>query len=266
MRLALVWLLLELVGAAQVRHPAGGTRLAAWVRLVGGPIVVGAQQVSTALETGFTAVTDATRLAAENERLQDDLERASARLVLLEDDLVAAHEAVAILPLASRYDARPVVGRVAFRDSTAGRMELRLAAQQAIPRDAPVIAAGGVLGRVVSGDRRRCWVELITHPASAVAVRSERGDFDGLAVGGGGRMLTIEFVPQTAEVLRGDLLKTSGADGVYPPGLPVALVTAVEESDGPFLTIAARPTTDPLAVRVALLLVGWPAVREDFRP
>ncbi len=266
MRLALVWLLLELAGAAQVRHPAGGTRLAAWVRLVGGPVVAAAEKVSTTLDTGFRAVAEATRLAAENRRLEVELERVSARLVLLEDDLVAAREAAAILPLANRYDARTVVGRVAFRDMAAGRMELRLAAQEGVAGDTPVVAIGGVLGRVVTGDRRRCWVELVTHPASAVAVRSERGDFDGLAVGGAGRQLTIEFVPRTAEVLRGDLLETSGADGVYPPGLPVAQVIAVEESAGPFLRIAARPTTDPLAARVALLLVGWASDRGAVPP
>ena len=265
-RLLLLWLLLELVGAAQVLQPAGGSLLGAWVRAVGAPVLTVATRVSGALDGAVEAVSGASRLAAENRLLRSQLELARARLRLLDDDLEAAREATAIETLAGSGEGRPLVGRVAYRDAAAGRLELRLAEGRAVAADTPALAAGGVLGRVVRADRRRCWVELLTHPASAVAVRSEGGEFDGLAVGGAGDELLVEFVPRVAEVLRGDLLVTSGADGVYPPGLPVARVTTVEESDAAFLQVHAEPAADPLAARVALLLVEWPAGDPEAGP
>ena len=122
------------------------------------------------------------------------------------------------------------------------------------------MACGGVVGRVVRSDGRRCWIELITHPVAAVAVQTPDGRVQGLAVGSESRGLEIHFVPRQAELLRGAELFTSGADGIYPPGLAVCRVTSVRESAGAFLEVRAEPTATLETARVILLLDGWRAI------
>ena len=58
-----------------------------------------------------------------------------------------------------------------------------------------------------------------------------------------------------ADVQVGDLLTTSGVDGVYPPGLPVATVPAVDRKvDSGFARIALKPAASPDGVRHVLVL------------
>jgi rod shape-determining protein MreC len=69
--------------------------------------------------------------------------------------------------------------------------------------------------------------------------------------------VSVLYVPRAADLLRGDGLITSGADGIYPAGIPVARITRIRETDAPFLEIRARPTVDLATLRVVLLLPGW---------
>jgi rod shape-determining protein MreC len=97
----------------------------------------------------------------------------------------------------------------------------------------------------------------VTHPAAAVAVQTPEGQVHGLAVGSGREALAVEYVPRSAELLRGDTLVTSSADGIYPPGIPVATVTGIRESDAAFLEVRAVPAARLDTLRVVLLLPEW---------
>jgi rod shape-determining protein MreC len=121
---------------------------------------------------------------------------------------------------------------------------------------------------VIRSEGRRCWIELITNPVAAVAVQTPDGSVQGLAVGSDSGELEIQFVPRQAELLRGDDLVTSGADGIHPPGLPLGRVTSVRESDRPFLDVRAEPATILATARVVLLLDGWrvPLRAPDLEP
>ena len=137
-----------------------------------------------------------------------------------------------------------------------------------IRADTSVVASGGILGRVIRSEGRRCWIELITHPVAGVAVQTRSGEVAGLAVGSDSGQLEIQFVPRQARLMRGDELVTSGADGIHPPGLPVGRVASVRESDRPFLEVRAEPAANLATTRVVLLLDGWmaPSGGEDSAP
>lgn len=251
-----MWILLEVLAAAQVRSPAGASRLESWARWLGEPVVAAARRTAGVLEGAVELTAGAVALGRENRRLRREVDQLRTEVVLLEEDLGAFRRAVELVAV-YQPDRPPVLARTAYRDPAAGRLELRLPPGRRVVRDSAAVAANGVLGRVVAGGRRRSWIQLLRHPASAVAVRGDRSGIEGLAAGTGGDLLVVEFVPRAAQVLRGELLRTSGADGVYPPGLPVARITAVEETDGAFLEIAAAPVADPRDVRVALVVPPW---------
>jgi rod shape-determining protein MreC len=78
----------------------------------------------------------------------------------------------------------------------------------------------------------------------------------GAAFGGGpGGSMELRFASANADVKVGDPLQTSGLDGVYPPGLPVARVTAVERRvESGFARIQLQPEASPDGVRHVLVL------------
>jgi rod shape-determining protein MreC len=114
----------------------------------------------------------------------------------------------------------------------------------------PVRSPDGLIGRVIETGRWAARVMMITDGASNVPVRLVRDGTPALAVGRGDG--TIEL--RTLEVgqnpfRRGDILVTSGVGGLYPPDIPVAVVTASEND-----TAIARPVADPARMDYAIVL------------
>ncbi len=121
---------------------------------------------------------------------------------------------------------------------------------------APAINELGVLGQVTRVYPLTSEVTLLTDKDAAIPVLNARTQVRGAAFGlpGGGGM-ELRFMAGNADVRAGDLLTTSGIDGVYPPGLPVARVTGVERrGDAGFARVGLQPVAAPDGVRHVLLL------------
>ncbi|MDP9412937.1 MAG: rod shape-determining protein MreC [Pseudomonadota bacterium] len=113
----------------------------------------------------------------------------------------------------------------------------------------PVRGPEGLIGRVLETGRYASRVLLITDGASSVPVQLVRSGVAALATGRGNG--TIEL--KTLEVgespfKRGDLVVTSGVGGIYPPGIPVAVVIETNRD----VTIA-RPIADPARIDFAIV-------------
>jgi rod shape-determining protein MreC len=222
------------------------------------PFVWTSQQLGAFTTDLATGLRDSRLLLIDNRRLRLALEEARARNLLLEEDRAALRDANRMLQSWVGFEERSLVGRCIFRNLAQGRMEIRLDTRDEIARDTPVLGADGLVGRVIRSSRKSHWVELLTHPAAAVAVQTTDGSVRGLITGTGRTdQVSVQYIPRTADLLRGDGLLSSGADGIYPAGIPVARITAIRESDAPFLEVRAEPTADLGTLRVVLLLAEW---------
>lgn len=131
----------------------------------------------------------------------------------------------------------------------------------------PVINEAGVLGQVTRVYPLSAEVTLLTDRNAAVPVLNPRTQARSVAFGGAGVAageLELRFMAGNADVKVGDLLTTSGVDGVYPPGLPVAEVASVERKvDSGFARILLLPAAPPDGVRHVLVLEP---LREQLPP
>ncbi|MEN8135050.1 MAG: rod shape-determining protein MreC [Thermodesulfobacteriota bacterium] len=108
----------------------------------------------------------------------------------------------------------------------------------------PVITAEGVVGQVLDGGNKRGKVLQAIDPNSAIEVRIQNTRAKGI-IKGTGTSYRLLYVPKSNEVKQGDLLVTSGLGGVFPQGLPVAVVSSVVSNRrGMFLDIEAEPVVD----------------------
>jgi cell shape-determining protein MreC len=267
LRVLLVWLLLELVAAAQVRRADGHSTLWVWLETGARPWLAAGQRLADLGGLLADGVTNTRRLIESHLAMRLELEQAEAYNLLLREELWASREAAQLAPVGIDFHSRCLVTRCAFRNLVLGRMQVTAGSADAVRYDTAAVVIGGLAGRVVRLGQHSSWLELITHPASAVAVRTEDGLVRGLVSGSGGELLTVQFVPRSGALIRGDLLVTSSADGIYPPGIPVATVTSVRESDAAFLEVTARPTADLATARVVLLLPEWaPTTPPEWQP
>src|SRR6185295_18212455 len=96
-------------------------------------------------------------------------------------------------------------------------------AAQGVDAGSPVIDESGVLGQVTRVHALISEVTLVTDRDQAIPVLNTRTGARGIAYGDpheGG--LELRYMAANADVQAGDLLTTSGVDGVYPTGIPVA--------------------------------------------
>jgi len=266
LRTLLLWILLELIAAAQVHAPGGERMLWYWARATVSPVLWFGEVIGSFVGDVVTGATESARLVVTNRRLQLELETAVALQRIMAEDMAAQLELNSLASLVPNLTTTAIPARTTFRDPTRGRMVVLVADDRRVPADTPAIASGGVIGRVIRSEGRRCWIELITHPVAAVAIQTPDGRVQGLAIGSDTGELEIHFVPRQAQLLRNDELVTSGADGIYPPGLPVGRVTAVRESADAFLEVYAEPAASLATARIVLLLNDWVGGNEPRGP
>ncbi len=107
----------------------------------------------------------------------------------------------------------------------------------------PIIDEMGLVGQVVEVGPLTSWVLMLTDTSHALSVQVNRNGTRAIAEGGGRiDQLELSHVAATVDIRVGDLLVSSGLEGRFPPGYPVAHVTEVTVDPGkPFATVLARP-------------------------
>lgn len=132
---------------------------------------------------------------------------------------------------------------------------------------APVVNDAGVLGQVTRVYPLSAEVTLLTDREATIPVLNARTQQRGVAYGGERGVMELRFIAANADIKAGDDLVTSGLDGVYPPGLPVAKVSEVERrGDTSFARVGLAPVAQPDSARHVLVLeplVGQEAARAE---
>jgi rod shape-determining protein MreC len=115
----------------------------------------------------------------------------------------------------------------AGRDPFSRKVVIDKGSQQGLVSGQPVIDETGVIGQVTRVFPMLAEVTLITDKNQAIPLQVVRNGLRALAYGDGAA-LDLRFVAANADIQNGDVLVTSGIDGIYPAGLPVARVSRVE--------------------------------------
>jgi rod shape-determining protein MreC len=144
-------------------------------------------------------------------------------------------------------------GGAALRSLTLG-----VGSEDGVTLDAAVFTGDGLVGRVVKVSRSTSLVQLLADASSGVGVLVQRTRRRAVVVGTGSDSCQLEYVPNLEDLRPGDVLLTSGSDGIYPPGLPVGVVTAVSEGPGYFKRAEVQPSADPARIGEVLVVVEAP--------
>lgn len=114
------------------------------------------------------------------------------------------------------------------RDPYSRRIVVDKGQQDKVVAGQPVIDDAGVVGQVTRVFPFVAEVTLITDKDQAVPVQIVRTGLRSVVFGLGNGQLELRFLPANADVQNGDVLVTSGLDGIFLPGFPVAKVVHVE--------------------------------------
>lgn len=133
--------------------------------------------------------------------------------------------------------------------------------------DMAVIAPAGVVGRVVVPSARAAKVQLLIDRNAAVGAIVQRSRAQGVIVGAGGAAgedrLQMEYVSEVFDVVVGDLVVTSGIDGIYPKGFAIGRVESVEKSGGAYRRITVTPAVRFSSLESVLVVLTPTPERDD---
>ncbi len=207
----------------------------------GGDYLRGLHEAQAAERTARASMAAVAERAARAEQLAQENARLRALLELRPAIAVRSLTAEVLYEAADPYSRRVFIDR-GTRDG--------------VQRGAPVINEAGVLGQVTQAYALTAEVTLLSDKDAAIPVLNtrtmQRSAAFGGAVNGG---MELRYMSGNADVQVGDVLHTSGMDGIYPPGLPVATVSGVERrGDSGFARIALTPTAQADGVRHLLVL------------
>ncbi len=192
------------------------------------------------------------QLGMENERLR--------KLLALRERTSTPAQAAEVL-----YDAA---------DPFTRRVMVDKGSMQGVKPGSPVIDEAGVLGQVTRVYPLSSEVTLLIDRDHTIPVLNTRTGARSVVYGDPsqhGGTLELRFMAGNADVQQGDILSTSGVDGVYPPGIPVARVEKVERrADSAFARINCQPLANTLGAKHVMLLdpfsvqIPLPAVIESI--
>jgi len=156
-------------------------------------------------------------------------------------DLLGLRQAVPMDTVAAQVVGRD--GMPWFRTLTLDRGEA-----DGITLDAPVMSPTGVVGRVFAVGPHAARVQVLLDRDGAAGVLVERSRVPGVVSGqvssqaAGAEDLVLKYVPERADVVVGDVVVTSGMEGIYPKGLVVGRVRFVGKGSGLFRDIRVEPS------------------------
>ena len=134
--------------------------------------------------------------------------------------------------------------------------------RQGLRPDMAVIAPAGVVGRVVVPSLRAAKVQLLIDRNAAAGALIERSRAQGVVVGAGDDLLRLEYVSEIADVAVGDVVVTSGIDGIFPKGFVIGRVEALDRSGGAYRRITVRPAVDFSSLEEVLVVLTPTPARE----
>lgn len=175
--------------------------------------------------------------------------------------VAAANEAVQLRRLvgaaeALEYRSTPAEILYSGRDPYSRKVILDKGTQHGVVAGQPVVDEAGVLGQVTRAHPLVSEVTLLTDKDQAIPVQLVRNGLRAIAFGAGiSGLLELRYMASNAEIQSGDRLVTSGLDGTYPPGLPVATVSRIErDSSQAFARIVCEPAAGIDKRRFVLVL------------
>ncbi|MEK6716028.1 MAG: rod shape-determining protein MreC [candidate division NC10 bacterium] len=197
-------------------------------------------------------------LQEENKGLRRETATQKRRIDQLEEQALETQRLQALLAMRQASRAEFLTARVVGKDATNWFKTILLdrGSLEGVRRNQPVLAPDGLVGRVVEVTPTSAKVQLLTDPVNAVGGLIQRTRVTGIVSGNLGAGARVRYLPLMADVVVGDQVVTSGMGGVFPKGIPIGRISAVERRSGAlFQEASLQPAVDLSRLEEVLILM-----------
>ena len=192
----------------------------------------------------------------DNSRLREELDRLKVENAVSNELLLENERLRQMLDFKAARHPTSIPVKVIGKELSpaSSTVTINKGSDQGIQKDMAVVTATGIVGKIQTVSAGSAKVILLTDPGTTLAVRVQRNREEGLLEG---KLVNcaLKYVSYYADIQKGDLLVTSGLDGIFPAGLTVGTVVNVSKHEAAaFQTIVAEPAVPFSRLEEALVL------------
>lgn len=221
-----------------------------------------------ALVDFMTVPRDVASLRQRNTELEADVARLQSQVIDLQQQVTETNILSALVDFARAnpeytYKAAAVIGR--DPSPFLRYIIINVGSNEGILPGMPVVTDKGLVGRVDAVIAEGARVQLVTDSASAVNIRMQSSNTEAILIGSITGDLSLDMIPQDANIQVGDVVLTSGLGGDYPANLLVGQVVSVRRLQSElFQQAAIQPNVDYNQLQFILLITNFKPV--DITP
>ena len=229
--------------SAQVTTDRGVPMLEAVTFGVFAEVQRGASSVIGGVRTSWGDYLALQSVRSDNERLQQEIGQLH---VTLQQERALAQQSRTLQALLELRSQAPLTTAAAGVIASSASPDFRTltidkGSEDGLRPDMAVISPAGVVGRVITPSSRAAKVQLLIDRNAAAGALVERSRAQGVVEGTGGD-LRLNYVSGTADIIVGDVVVTSGIDGIYPKGFVIGQIESIERAGGGYGAIVVRPS------------------------
>ncbi|WP_129774957.1 rod shape-determining protein MreC [Peristeroidobacter soli] len=229
-----------------------------WLGAAASPVYAVVQTPGQAWDWLTGSFADRGRLRTENSELSEQLREARVKLLQFDSLREENVRLRAVREASAGVGGRTMIAEIMRVDVDPFRHRVRInkGADDGVFKNQPVLDAFGIVGQVVQVDKYTSTIILISDAEHAIPVQVNRNGIRSIAVGAGDLgKLSLPYMTVESDVKVEDLLVSSGLDGIFPAGYPVARVSKVERNPADtFALVEAKPLAQLDRDREVLLL------------
>jgi len=212
----------------------------------------------------MTAPRDVTRLTQLNAQLESEVARLQSQIIELQQQNSELQVLSALLDFARAHSENEyLTAAVIGRDISPflHYIIINRGSDDGLRRGMPVVSSQGLVGRVAAVTAGGARVQLITDPGTAINVRIQPSGAEALLQGSITGDLTVEAIPQDANIQSGDLVLTSGLGGNYPANILIGQISGVRQRPVElFQNATVQPVVDFSQLEIVLVIVNFKPV------
>lgn len=193
-------------------------------------------------------------LEAENARLQ-------AEIVDLQQQLIEFEILSALLEFARSHPEHQYLGAsVIGRDPSPflNYILINRGSDDGLRRGMPVVTHNGLAGRITQVTPSGARVQLITDPTTSINVKVQPSGAEAILSGSITGDISLQQIPQDADIRSGNLILTSGLGGNFPANIIIGQITSVRRQENAlFQSASVQPVTDYEELDIVLVITNF---------
>jgi rod shape-determining protein MreC len=246
----------------QIESPSGSLLFKTWVLAAQAPVIALTSRVTGGIRDIWRNYIWMIGARAENERLRETVRRLSmlnSAYKQVKQENLRLHR---LLSLSENIAFEVVGARVVARAPgfLSNVVYIDRGLEDGVQIDMPMLSGDRIAGRTIVVSRHQSQVQLISNPDASMGAMLEQTRTPGVLRGSGDLLMELDYVGNTEQVNVGDVVLSSGLDGIFPKGLVIGKVVDSRRGNGVFRSIKVEPGADLIRLEELTVLVG------GFRP